>query len=454
EQPKILDYFNHVADRYDVRPHFRFHSKVTSAVWDDAASRWDVATDDGVKIRCQYLVLATGVLSAFKMPELPGLDTFEGESYHTARWPHDKAVEFAGKKVGVIGTGSSGVQCIPMIAKEAADLWVFQRTPNFVFPAHNREFTQEEIDVVKRNYTEYRAAARDSKIGISWPEAEFGAFEVSDEERVATYERLWGVGNIMALLTVYDDILTDKEANDTLVEFIHGKIKAIVKDPELAELLCPKNHPVGIKRPVLDTGYFECFNQDNVHLVDLRSAPLVEITPKGVKTTDHEYELDLLVLATGFDAVTGSFLRIDIRGKDGLTLREKWADGPRALLGITSSGFPNMFTITGPQSPNVLAHMVSANEQHIEWVRDLIAFMRDEGYEAIDADPLEEQKWFEHAEEIANATLYPTADTWFMGANVPGKPRVLLPYLGGFDVYRTFLDSTAAKGYDRFALRR
>ena len=450
-QPEILRYIEHVTDRYDLRRDITFGTRVTAATYDEGAQRWTVETDTGETIDTQFLIMATGCLSSPKAPEIPGLDRFRGPIHHTSRWPHE-GVDFTGLRVGVIGTGSSGVQSIPVIARQATDVTVFQRTPNFAFPARNRPLEEREVEAVKGTYREWRARQRTSPAGVPSEPPTKKALEATDEERAARYEAAWEEGTIGAMITSYTDTLIDKASNDTLAEFIRGKIRAIVDDPQVADTLCPTSHPVGTKRPLLDSGYYATFNEEHVHLVDLRRTPLLEITERGIRTTEAEHEFDAIVLATGFDAMTGALLAVDIAGTGGNTLRDAWAEGPIAYLGIGIVGFPNLFTITGPTSPSVLSNMIVSIEQHVEWVADCIAHLRDEGIAAIEPTPEAQEGWARHAEEVGNATLYPTADSWYMGANVPGKPRVFMPYIGGVGAYRERCDEVVANGYEGFTL--
>ena len=450
-QPEILRYINHVADRYDLRRDITFGTGVRAAVYDEAARRWRVDTDTGEMIDSQYLIMATGCLSASKKPELPGLDRFQGATYHTAHWPHE-GVDFTGMRVGVIGTGSSAIQSIPIIAEQAAELTVFQRTPNFSMPAGNRPLDADEIAERKATYREYREAQRASFFGLPVELPTRSALEVSEQERDAKYQEGWDQGNLVGVLGSYTDTLNDKAANDTAAEFVRRKIREMVHDPEVAETLSPRSFPFGTKRPCLDSGYYTTFNKEHVHLVDLRKTPLVELTESGLRTSEREYEFDALVFATGFDAMTGAINAVDIRGRGGVALREKWAEGPRSYLGIAVAGFPNLFTITGPSSPSVLTNMMVSIEQHVDWVTDCIAYLRERGHDEIDATVEAEDAWVAHVEEVGNMTLYPTADSWYMGANVPGKPRVFMAYIGGAAPYRERCDDVAAKGYEGFAL--
>lgn len=450
-QPEILRYIHHVTDRFDLRSGMTFNTRVTSAVYDQAAKRWQVETDTGEAVTAQFVIMATGCLSASKAPEVPGTEKFQGPTYHTGHWPQE-GVDFTGQRVGVIGTGSSGIQSIPIFAEQASDLTVFQRTPNFSMPAGNRPLIEAEISEMKANYRGWRKAQQESSFGVPVEEATQSALEVSEEERNATYQEGWEKGNLVAVLASYTDTITDKAANDTAAEFIRSKIREQVNDPEIAETLSPRSFPFGTKRPCLDTNYYQTFNKEHVHLVDLRKTPLVEITERGVRTSEQEYEFDSVVFATGFDAMTGALNAIDIRGKDGVALKEKWAEGPRSYLGIAIAGFPNLFTITGPSSPSVLSNMMVSIEQHVDWITDCISFLRNRNISEIDPTPEAEDAWVEHVEEVGNYTLFPTADSWYMGSNVPGKPRVFMAYIGGVGVYRQKCDEVAAKHYEGFAL--
>ena len=452
-QPEILEYAGHVADRFDLRRDMQFDTRVTSAVYDERERRWTVETDRGDKVSAQHVIMAVGCLSASKLPEIPGIDVFQGETYHTGHWPQE-GVDLSGKRVAVIGTGSSAIQSIPIIAQQAGHLTVFQRTPNFSFPAHNAPLTKEDLDAVKAIYPAHREAARTSGFGVPVDEPQHSALEVSDDERRARYEQAWQQGELVAMLVAYNDLITVKEANDTAAEFVREKVRSIVKDPAVAEILAPKDHPVGTKRPCLDTGYFETFNRDNVALVDLRRTPLQEITAAGIRTSEQDYEFDVIVFATGFDAMTGSLLAVDIRGRDGRSLRDKWAAGPRTYLGLASEGFPNLFMITGPGSPSVLSNMMVSIEQHVDWITDCIDHLRQQDLQTIEPTLEAEDAWVEHVNEAGNMTLYPQANSWYMGANVPGKPRVFMPYIGGVGVYREKCDQIAADGYEGFVLRR
>jgi cation diffusion facilitator CzcD-associated flavoprotein CzcO len=352
----------------------------------------------------------------------------------------------------VIGTGSSGIQSIPIFAEQASELTVFQRTPNFSMPAGNRPLTEDEIGAMKARYPDFRQAQRESGFGVPIEAATQSALEVSEDVRTGTYQTGWEAGNLVAILASYTDTLTSKDANDTAAEFVRTKIRSIVEDAELAETLSPRSFPFGTKRPCLDTGYYDTFNKEHVSLVDIRKTPLVEITETGVRTSEAEYEVDAIVFATGFDAMRGALLAVDIRGREGISLREKWAEGPRTYLGLAVAGFPNLFTITGPSSPSVLSNMIVSIEQHVEWITDCIACLREHDIAEIDPTVEAEDGWVEHVEEVGNMTLYPPADSWYMGSNVPGKPRVFMAYIGGVGVYRQRCDDVAENGYEGFAL--
>ena len=450
-QPEILRYLQHVADRYDLRRDIAFGTRVESAAWDDTVQRWSVTTSHGEQVSAQFVVLATGCLSAAKVPDIPGVADFEGAVHHTARWPHE-GVDLTGLRVAVVGTGSSGIQAIPVIARQAVEVTVFQRTANFSLPAHNGPVDRERLASLRERYREHRQAARESTFGIPGPAPQLSALEVDDDTRASTYERGWGQGALLGLLLAFNDLIFSKEANDTAAEFVRSKIRTIVHDPAVAETLCPRDYPIGTKRVCLDTGYYETFNLPHVRLVDLRRTPIERVTASGIRTSTEDHEFDVIVFATGFDAMTGAVTAIDIRGRDGLTVRDKWAAGPQTYLGLQIAGFPNLFTITGPGSPSVLSNMTVSIEQHVEWVADCIAAMRDRGVAAVEPSREAEQAWGEHVQEVAAMTLFPRAASWYTGANVPGKPRVFLPYLGGVGPYRQLCDQVAADGYEGFVL--
>ncbi len=453
EQPEILKYLNHVADRFDLRRNIQFNTRVTAAHYDEANNLWHVETDKGDKVTARYFITGIGCLSSGQIPDIKGRDTFEGDAYHTGSWPHE-GVDFTGKRVGIIGTGSSGVQAIPVIAKQAGHLYVFQRTPQYTIPARHGTVDKAFLDDVKSRYDEIWEKARWSAGGLPVEPSEQSALAVNDEERRAVYEKAWEEGGFKFLYGTFGDIAVDRRANDTASEFIRSKIREIVKDPETAEKLVPTDHPFSSKRPLIDTDYFDTYNRENVTLVDIRHSPIEEITPKGIKTEDEEYELDIIVFATGFDAMTGTYNRIDIRGRGGERLKDKWADGPKAYLGLASAGFPNMFMITGPGSPSVLSNMPVSIEQHVEWTSDLLEYSRERDIATIEADAEAEAEWVAHVNDIAQATLFPLADSWYLGANIPGKPRVFMPYAGGVNLYREKCIEVASEGYTGFVLER
>jgi cyclohexanone monooxygenase len=449
-QPEILRYANHVADRFDLRRDIRFETRVTSAVWDEAAGHWAIATDRDDRVTARFCVMATGCLSEAQVPDFKGLESFEGRWYHTGQWPHE-GVDFTGLRVGVIGTGSSAIQSIPLIARQAAHLYVFQRTPNFSIPARNAPLDPEYERQVKAGYAEFRRQARESRVGFVVERSDQSALAVPSEEREREYERRWRRGGL-GFNATFADLLTSQEANDTAADFFRAKIRAIVRDPAVADLLSPRGYPLGTKRLCVDTEYYETFNRDNVTLVDVRTSPIEAIIPKGLRTRDRAWELDALVFATGFDAMTGALLAIDVRGRGGHSLRDAWSAGPRTYLGLAVAGFPNLFTITGPGSPSVLSNMIVSIEQHVDWIAGCLAWLREHGHRTIEATAPAQEAWVAHVNEVGHMTLYPRAASWYMGANVPGKPRVFMPYVGGVGAYRQHCDAVAARGYEGFAL--
>ena len=451
-QPEILKYINHVADRFDLRRDVQLETRVTAATFDEATGRWAVETDRGDRVSARFCIMATGCLSDAQVPDIEGRESFAGPWYHTGRWPHE-GVDFTGRRVGIIGTGSSAIQSIPIIAGQAAHLFVFQRTPNYSMPAQNAPLDPEYERRVKASYADFRRQARESRVGFVVDRSGDFALAVPEEERRREYEKRWRRGGL-GFSAAYADLLTNKDANDTAAEFFRAKIRAIVRDPELARALTPTDYPLGTKRLCVDTGYYDTFNRDNVTLVDLRKTPIEAITPRGVRTTEAEYPVDALVFATGFDAMTGALLAIDIRGRGGRRLQEAWAAGPRTYLGLSIAGFPNFFTITGPGSPSVLSNMIVSIEQHVDWIADCLAYLDRQGHATIEPTADAQEVWVRHVNEVGHMTLYPLAPSWYMGANVPGKPRVFMPYIGGVGVYRQKCDEVAATGYEGFALGR
>jgi cation diffusion facilitator CzcD-associated flavoprotein CzcO len=449
--PEILRYLNHVADRFDLKRDIRFNTRVTAAHYDEGANLWRVSTDTGEILTAQFLITAVGCLSTANVPSIPGLDTFEGRWYHTGQWPHD-GVDFTGKRVGMIGTGSTGIQAAPVIAETAAHLTVFQRTANYSVPARNGPLTAEFKRWVKQNTAEIREVMHSTVNGHPFTISPVSALEVSPQERQAQYEKAWEVGGLR-FRGAFRDLVTDNAANKTASDFIRAKILEIVKDPATAAKLSDIDHPYAAKRPPIDTDYFEAFNRDNVELVDVRTSPIEEITPRGIRTRDAEYPLDIIVFATGFDGMTGSLLRMDIRGRDGLSLQKAWAAGPRNYLGLQVAGFPNLFTVTGPGSPSVLCNMPVAIEQHVEWITDCIAHLRKNGLKRIEPTTEAVDSWVAKVNAAAEATVLPQAKhSWYLGANIPGKPRVFMPYAGGMAKYRRICAEVAKKNYEGFKL--
>jgi cation diffusion facilitator CzcD-associated flavoprotein CzcO len=452
-QPEILRYLEFVTDRMDLRKDIQFNAKVTAAAYDAGRNRWDVTLEDGGTLSARFLVTAVGCLSATNTPKFPGIDTFEGQSYHTGAWPHE-GVDFTGKRVAVIGTGATGVQAVPEIAKQAAHVYVFQRTPNYDIPGRNKPLQADYAGRVKADYPDLWQKARLSGFGLPYEVEERSAVDFTPEERQPIFEAAWAKGGFYMGLETFSDYLVSKESNDTVSEFIRGKIREMIKDPAVGELLAPKDHPFFTKRPPLENGYYESFNRDNVTLLDARSVPIEEITPRGVRTGEREYDVDAIVYATGFDAMTGTLFAMGITGRDGLRLRDKWADGPRTYLGLTTHGFPNLFVITGPQSPSVLSNMPVAIEQNVEWIAGLIEYMRGHDLDVAEPAREAEDKWVAHHDEVAAATLLLGTDSWWVGANIPGKPRTLYPYVGGVGPFRVICQEVADKGYEGLVLTR
>jgi cation diffusion facilitator CzcD-associated flavoprotein CzcO len=450
-QAEIFQYLNFVADKFGLKRDIQFNSRVTSAQYDEAANRWCVRTEQGELFVVKFLVTAVGCLSTANVPKFPGLQDFKGDWYHTGHWPH-QGVDFNGKRVGMIGTGSTGIQAAPVIAAQATHLTVFQRTANYSVPARNAPLTQEFKQYVRENAQEIRATTHQTYNGMGFRLEERKAVETSPNEREQIYEAAWERGGLQFRAT-FEDMLVSKEANDTAADFIKRKIRSIVKDPNTAAILSDIDHPYAAKRPPIDTDYFETYNQPNVSLVDVKATPILRISEAGISTTEAEYPVDIIVFATGFDAMTGPLLRMDIRGRDGIALRDVWAAGPRNYLGLQVAGFPNLFTITGPGSPSVLCNMPVAIEQHADWITDCIEHMRSNGLERIEARPEAVEKWVSEVNEVANRTLLPMAKhSWYLGANIPGKPRVFMPYAGGMIRYREICQNVAARNYEGFAL--
>ena len=450
-QPEILRYANHVADRFNLRSDIQLDTRVERAVFDETTNAWSVTTSDGETAVATYVVLATGCLSNARIPDIKGLQDFKGKVYHTGHWPH-QPVDFTGQRAGVIGTGSSAIQSVPVIAAQARHLTVFQRTANFSIPARNAALTPGEREAFRARYPEIRRFAREeARNGIYTEMPDRGALDDGDNERRSKYESRWARGGL-TFMSVYNNLALDKAANDTAAGFVRDKIAEIVRDPDTARLLQPNSHPIGTKRICIDTDYFATFNRPNVTLVDIKSNPIEQILPNAVRTGGKDYTVDALVLATGFDAMTGSVAKIDIVGPGGQTLNQKWAEGPKTYLGLMSAGFPNLFIITGPGSPSVLSNMIVSIEQHVDWIADCVGWMRNRGVATMEADKDAEDKWVAHVNEVAHSTLYPQANSWYMGANIPGKPQIFMPYIGGVGVYRQICNDVAAKGYEGFVM--
>jgi cyclohexanone monooxygenase len=448
-QPEILRYANHVADRFDLRRDIQFNTKVTAATFDEATRRWTIQTDGGAKVNAKFCIMATGCLSSANTPRIEGLETFRGPVYHTGRWPHEP-VDFTGRRGGVIGTGSSAIQAIPVIAEQAAHLFVFQRTPHYTVPARNAPLDPEVRRQIKAEYPALRSNAKQMFAGIDLKLNPQSAIEASPDERQREYEARWQNGGV-AFMGAFADLLFNADSNATAAAFVRNKIHELVRDPALAEALSPR-YVIGCKRLCVDTGYYETYNRPNVTLVDLGGKSIEAITPTGVRVRGKEYAIDALILATGFDAITGALTRIDIRGTSGKKLSEKWYAGPRSYLGLMTADFPNLFTITGPGSPSVLTNMLPSIEQHVEWIADCIGYLAQHGMERIEPRVEAEDNWIAHVNEVAGANLRSSCSSWYVGANVPGKPRLFMPYIGGFPVYVKKCNDVVAAGYEGFSL--
>ncbi|HIF86623.1 MAG TPA: NAD(P)/FAD-dependent oxidoreductase [Gammaproteobacteria bacterium] len=458
-QAEILEYANHVADRFDLRRDIQFNTHVSamhfSAANPSASNQggggvgWRITTDNGEIFQAQFCIMATGCLSSNNIPDFPGLDDYQGLLLHTGQWPHQE-VDFAAKRVGMIGTGSSAIQIAPLIAAEADSLMIFQRTASYSIPAHNASMDADHEKTIKADYARFREQNSQRYAALNNNPNSVPALEVSAAERESNYQQRWEAGGL-PFLASFSDLATSLEANKTAAEFVRNKIRGIVKDPIVAELLCPQT-VMGCKRLCVDSDYYQTFNRDNVSLIDVNACPIERITSAGIKTANQEYEFDVLIMATGFDAMTGALLRIDIRGRDGLSLRKKWRDGPKNYLGLTVNGFPNFFTITGPGSPSVLANMIVAIEQHVEWIGDCLQHLRANSVSTIEASSKAEDHWVRLVNKIANKTLFPSGcNSWYTGANIPGKPRIFMPYLG-YPSYVEKCEQVASTGYRGFEL--
>ena len=452
-QPEILRYLGFVADRYDLRRDIRFRTKVTEARWDETSERWLITTDNGAPVSCRHYIMATGCLSAPKPPEIDGVKDFKGEVYFTGRWPHD-GVDLAGKRVAVIGTGSSAIQSIPVIAEQAAHLTVFQRTPNFALPAHNGPAPSDRMSLLQSDRAAYREQARQSMAGVPYPQQTAVSWQLSDAERRARFEDAWGKGDLVYILTqLWADQAVDVDGNKIVQELIREKIRAAVKDPETAAALIPDDHPFGAKRPCLDTNYYATYNRPNVTLVNLRQEPIKAITAGGITTARRSVDLDVVVFATGFDAMTGAIRAVHpITGRGGKSLSDVWAQGPQTYLGLTVEGFPNFFMITGPGSPSVLSNMAVSIEQHVDWVVDRLVALREAGFTTIEPTETAQAGWGRHMADCSMLTLHRLANTWYTGANVPGKVQGVMPYTGGVGPYRSICDEVVSRGMLGFRL--
>ena len=454
EQDEILRYLEHVAKRHDLKRDIQFKTSVTGAEFDETTNLWTVRTDNGEKVTARYLIAAVGTLSTTNMPQFKGLEKFKGKWYHTSRFPQT-GVDFTNKRVGVVGTGATAVQAIPEIAQQAKQLTVFQRTANYCVPARNGKVDPELAKARKADYEGVAKRIRESFFGQEHYFIPKSALEATAEEREREFDRMWDAGGFAFWLANYQDMFFSQQANDLCADYIKRKIRKTVKDPVIAEKLIPKGYAYGTKRQPLDTNYYETFNKDNVQLVDAKTdGGIEEITETGIRAGDKQYHLDIIVFATGFDAMTGALREIDIRVGNGPTLAEKWADGPLTYLGLMVSGFPNMFTITGPGSPSVKTQMIVAIEQHMDWIGDCLATMRARGMRRIEPSAEAEQDWVRHVNDVADSTLYPLANSWYVGANIPGKPRVFMPYVGGFAGYKKKCDAVAENGYEGFVMSR
>ncbi len=450
-QPEILAYANFVADKLDLRRHFHFETRVTGATWDAEANNWIMITDRGDEIRATYCIMATGPLSIPKDPEFPGLETFEGEVLRAAKWPHTP-VDFAGKRVGLVGTGSSGIQIVPVVAAQAAEFHVFQRTPSYTMPMRNTALDPDYVTELKRNYPAIRAVARASHLGGVRPVTSRPFFSITPSQRQRVMEDAWARGGL-DFLGLFSDLLTNPEANEQVAEFVRGKIAATVNDPATAEALKPRGYPIFARRPCLDTGYYEAFNLPHVHLVDCIKHPIERVTAHGITTTAGTVALDTLIVATGYDGLSGALLAFEVAGRDGHTVREKWAGGARSYLGLMMAGFPNLFMLCGPNGPAALANIITLDEQNVNWICQLIDHMRTNSIASVEPQPAAEDAWMEQVFSLAELTLVSKANTWYVGANVDGKPRGLSMYTGGFFKYNETCTNVALRGYDtlRFA---
>ena len=451
-QPDILAYANHVADRFNLKKDIEFNIEVKASWFDENLKTWKITTNTGEEINAQYFIMATGCISTTQIPNIKGLSDYVGNTFHTGNWPHEE-VDFSGQSIAVIGTGSSGIQSIPVLAKQAKKLTVFQRTPNYSIPSQNEPMTKKYERSWKDVYSERRKEMRYSAHGSLKDLNDVPALSVDEDQRQELYTKRWAIGGT-GFLGSFNDLLTNADANYTAAEYVRQQIKRVVKDKETAEILCPRSYPIGTKRICIDTGYFETYNRENVKLVDISKKPIQRLVTDGIIVDDQLYAFDSIIFATGFDAMTGSIFNVDIKGRDGLALKEKWDAGPKTYLGLMSASFPNLFMITGPGSPSVKSNMIMSIEQHVDLVIETLLSMRRKGLSVVEPELEAENKWVDHVQEVASKTLFPQANSWYMGANIPGKPRLFMPYIGGVGAYREICEEIVANNYRGFKFEK
>ena len=451
-QPDILAYANHVADRFNLKKDIEFNIEVKASWFDENLKTWKITTNTGEEINAQYFIMATGCISTTQIPNIKGLSDYVGNTFHTGDWPHEE-VDFSGQSIAVIGTGSSGIQSIPVLAKQAKKLTVFQRTPNYSIPSQNEPMTKKYERSWKDVYSERRKEMRYSAHGSLKDLNDVPALSVDEDQRQELYTKRWAIGGT-GFLGSFNDLLTNADANYTAAEYVRQQIKRVVKDKETAEILCPRSYPIGTKRICIDTGYFETYNRENVKLVDISKKPIQRLVADGIIVDDQLYAFDSIIFATGFDAMTGSIFNVDIKGRGGLALKEKWNAGPKTYLGLMSASFPNLFMITGPGSPSVKSNMIMSIEQHVDLVIETLLSMRRKGLSVVEPELEAENKWVDHVQEVANKTLFPQANSWYMGANIPGKPRLFMPYIGGVGAYREICEEIVANNYRGFKFEK
>ena len=451
-QPDILAYANHVADRFNLKKDIEFNIEVKASRFDENLKTWKITTNTGEEIDAQYFIMATGCISTTQIPNIKGLSDYVGNTFHTGDWPHEE-VDFSGQSIAVIGTGSSGIQSIPVLAKQAKKLTVFQRTPNYSIPSQNEPMTKKYERSWKDVYSERRKEMRYSAHGSLKDLNDVPALSVDEDQRQELYTKRWAIGGT-GFLGSFNDLLTNADANYTAAEYVRQQIKRVVKDKETAEILCPRSYPIGTKRICIDTGYFETYNRENVNLVDISKKPIQRLVADGIIVDDQLYAFDSIIFATGFDAMTGSIFNVDIKGRGGLALKEKWNAGPKTYLGLMSASFPNLFMITGPGSPSVKSSMIMSIEQHVDLVIETLLSMRRKGLSVVEPELEAENKWVDHVQEVANKTLFPQANSWYMGANIPGKPRLFMPYIGGVGAYREICEEIVANNYRGFKFEK